>query len=147
MNEALECNTYISIIDNAPDAILYCDSAGIIHLWNKGAEHLFGYSAAEAIGQTLDIIIPERMRQRHWEGYFRVMETGKSHYGDYDLLSVPALRKDGSQFSCAFSIILLRDAGGKPQGIASIMRVGTKTREREQELKARIAALEAELDK
>lgn len=144
MNESLECHTYISIIDNAPDAILYCNSKGIIRLWNKGAEHLFGYSGAEAIGQSLDIIIPERMRQRHWEGYFRVMETGESHYGQYDLLSVPALHKDGSQFSCAFSITLLRDEGGKPHGIASIMRDGTKTREREQELKARIATLEAE---
>lgn len=147
MNESPECNTYISIIDNAPDAILYCDSAGIIRLWNKGAEHLFGYSGDEAVGQSLDLIIPERMRKRHWEGYFRVMETGESHYGQYDLLSVPALRRDGSQFSCAFSIILLCDAGGKPQGIASIMRDGTKTHEREQELKARIATLEAELDK
>lgn len=144
MNRPLECHTYISIVKNAPDAILYCDSAGTIHLWNKGAEHLFGYSGAEAVGQSLDIIIPQRMRQRHWEGYFRVMETGESHYGQDDLLSVPALRKDGSEFPCAFSIILLRDENGKPCGIASIMRDGTKTREREQKLKARIAALEAE---
>jgi PAS domain S-box-containing protein len=147
MSNPLECDTYMTIIDNAPDAILYSDPKGIICLWNKGAEHLFGYSSAEAIGQSLDIIIPERLRQRHWEGYYRVMESGESHYGEYDLLSVPALRKDGSQISCAFSIILLRDADGNPCGIASIMRDGTKTREREQELKARIAELEAELGK
>jgi PAS domain S-box-containing protein len=146
MTEIPGCSEYAQIILNAPDAILFSDPKGIIRLWNSGAEHIFGYSASEAIGQSLDIIIPERLRQRHWEGYFRVMETGESHYGKYDLLSVPALCKDNSQISCAFSIIMLRDEGGAPCGIASIMRDGSKTREREQQLKGRIAELEAQLE-
>ncbi|MCA1796667.1 MAG: PAS domain S-box protein [Geobacteraceae bacterium] len=147
MTQPLECNTCARIVHDAPDAILFCDPEGVIRFWNSGAEHLFGYSAGEAIGQSLDIIIPERLRQRHWDGYFRVMKTGESHYGKHDLLSVPALRKDGSQVPCAFSILLLRDESGEAYGIASIMRDASKAREREQELKARIAALEAELEK
>lgn len=135
---------YKTILDQAPDAILYADREGIILLWNRGAELLFGHSAQEAIGQSLDLIIPEKLRGRHWEGYFKVMETGVSRYGT-DLLTVPALHRDGRQLSCAFSIVMLKDAHGKPLGVASIMRDGTAAFEREKGYKAKIAELEAKL--
>lgn len=135
-------NIYKDILEQAPDAILYADREGIIRLWNRGAELVFGFSAAEAIGQSLDLIIPERLRGRHWEGYFKVMETGVSRYGT-ELLSVPALHRDGRQLSCAFSIVMIKDDEGKPLAVASIMRDVTAAFEREKALNKRIAELEA----
>src|SRR5437764_12598949 len=84
------------------DAIVASDSEGRITFWNPGAERIFGFSRAEAIGQSLDLIIPERLRERHWAGYTEVMRTGESRYGHGDLLSVPALRKDGAPLSIEF---------------------------------------------
>ena len=83
---------------------------GIIRIWNAGAEAIFGYGAGEAVGKSLDIIVPEKMRDRHWEGYFRVMKTGETKYGN-DLLAVPGIRKDGSRVSLEFSVALIRDEG------------------------------------
>lgn len=132
------------ILEQAPDAILYADRQGIIRLWNRGAELVFGHSTQEAIGQSLDLIIPERLRGRHWEGYFKVMETGVSRYGT-ELLTVPALHRDGRQLSCAFSIVMVKDDQGKPLGVASIMRDVTAAFEREKALKAKVAELESKL--
>ncbi|MCM2263899.1 MAG: PAS domain S-box protein [Desulfuromonadales bacterium] len=132
------------IICQSPDAVLYSDREGTIRLWNQGAERIFGFSAAEALGQSLDLIIPERLRERHWDGYFEVMKTGESRYGT-DLLSVPALHRDGRQFSCAFSIVMIKDAQGQPLGVASIMRDANAAFEREKALKAKVAELEAKL--
>ncbi len=141
MSETLSADSYRQIIEQAPDAILMSDREGRIRLWNRGCELVFGFSEDEALGQSLDIIIPEKLRGRHWEGYFRVMETGQSAYGT-KLLSVPALHKDGRQLSCAFSIVLLKDDSGRPTGVASIMRDVTDAWTREKTLKERIAELE-----
>ena len=135
---------YRAILEQAPDAILYADREGIIRLWNRGAALVFGFTAEEAIGQSLDVIIPERLRGRHWEGYFKAMETGESRYGT-ELLTVPALHRDGRQLSCAFSIVMLKDDQGKPLGVASIMRDGTAAFDREKALKSKVAELEAKL--
>jgi PAS domain S-box-containing protein len=132
---------YEQIIQNAPDAIVYADRAGIIQLWNAGAEVMFGFTAKEALGKSLDLIVPERQRQRHNEGYLRVMDTGVTRYGK-ELLAVPALRKDGTRISLEFSIALVRDDNGTLQGVAAIMRDVTTRRQQEQELKQKLAALE-----
>jgi PAS domain S-box-containing protein len=92
-----------AILSMRSDAIIAADREGIIHFWNSGAGRLFGYSPDEAISRSLDFIIPERLRQRHWDGYRRVMETGKSRYGESDVLSVPAVRKDGTTISVEFT--------------------------------------------
>lgn len=141
MAEQLPQEYYRQIVDQAPDAILFCDRDGIIRLWNRGCELVFGFSAAEALGESLDLIIPPKLRDRHWEGYRRVMESGETRYGT-DLLSVPALRRDGRQISCAFSIVLLKDAQGTPFGVASILRDVTPSFEKERALQKRIAELE-----
>jgi PAS domain S-box-containing protein len=130
------------ILSLAPDAILFADHEGIIRLWNRGAEMIFGFTATEAIGESLDLIIPERLRAVHWEGYHRVMATGETRYGK-DLLSVPALHRDGHQLSCEFSIVMLKDDAGKIIGIASIMRDVTERWNREKVLKEQITALKA----
>src|SRR3990170_1208445 len=130
------------IVESSPDAIVFSDQDGIIRLWNAGAEALFGYSAQEAVGRSLDIIVPEKMRERHWEGYFRVMKTGVTKYGT-DLLAVPGIRKDGSRVSLEFSVALIRDGDGALMGISAVMRDVTARWQKEKEMKERLAALEA----
>jgi PAS domain S-box-containing protein len=111
-----------ALVAQAADAIVYADAQGVIRFWNAGASRIFGFSEAEAVGQSLDLIIPERLRARHWEGFERTMRTGASRYGDGDLLSVPALRKDGARISVEFTIVPFRDEDGRIAGIAAIMR-------------------------
>jgi PAS domain S-box-containing protein len=121
------------------DAIIASDRSGKITFWNAGAERIFGRSAASALGQSLDIIIPERLRKRHWEGYRRVMETGTSRYGDGEILSVPGLRKDGSTVSLEFTIALLRDEDGQLAGLAAVLRDVTERFEEMRSLKRKLA--------
>jgi PAS domain S-box-containing protein len=130
------------IVDHAQDAIIAADREGVIRLWNVGAEAMFGYTAEEAKGKSLDLIIPERLRGRHWDGYRKVMDTGETRYGR-ELLAVPGIRKDGSRISLEFTIILLRDDDGTPAGTAAIMRDVTARWQQEKALKERLAALEA----
>lgn len=102
------------ILDGAPDAVIAADGAGIIHYWNSGAEDLFGFAAAEMVGQTMDAIIPENLRARHWEGYERVVGHGEaSRYGRNELLKVPALHKDGHRVSIEFTLQILEEGGGR----------------------------------
>lgn len=132
------------LVDNAPDAILVSDREGIIRFWNSGAELIFGHTAAEAAGQSLDLIIPENLRGRHWEGYWRVMASGETKYKT-GLLSSPGVRKDGSRVSLEFSMVLLRDETGVMTGCASIMRDVTEQWQREKSLKERLSACEKKL--
>jgi PAS domain S-box-containing protein len=133
---------YQRILEDSPIAILYADRDGKIRLWNAGAESMFGYSAEEALGQSLDLIVPEKQRARHWEGWARVMETGVTKYGR-DPLAVPATRKDGSRISIEFHIVLLRSPEGAVSGAASLIQDVTARWQQQKELRARIAALEA----
>jgi PAS domain S-box-containing protein len=121
---------YQRIVEEMPEAVIVSDRTGVIILWNRGAETMFGHSAAEAVGQSLDLIIPDRFRARHWEGYQTVMSTGVTRYGQ-ELLAVPAIRKDGRRISIEFSITLLRDDNGAPAGAAAIIRDVTARWERE----------------
>jgi PAS domain S-box-containing protein len=116
----------VTLLESMPDAVVYADADGKIRYWNKGAETIFGFAAAEAIGQPLDIIVPTSLRQRHWDGYARTMHTGVTRYGSGDLLAVPAIRKDGSRISTEFTIVPFRDEAGRMVGIAAIMRDVTK---------------------
>ena len=118
------------IVEEMPEAVIVSDRAGVIVFWNRAAEVMFGHSAAEAVGQTLDLIIPKRYRARHWAGYRTVMSTGVTRYGQ-ELLAVPAIRKDGRRISLEFSIALLRDDNGALAGAAAIIRDVTTRWERE----------------
>ena len=129
------------IVEDAQAGIIFADEAGIIRLWNSGAEAMFGYTAAEAIGQTMEMIIPEKHRAHHNEGYARVMQTGITKYGR-DALAVPALRKDGTRISIEFTIVLVRSAEGGMLGAAAIVQDVTARWERDKALRARLAALE-----
>lgn len=131
------------IVNTSSDAIMFSDREGIIRLWNSGAEEMFGFTAGEAIGQSLDLIIPENLRGRHWDGYGRVMQSGSSRYSA-DLLSAPALRKDGTRLSTEFSMVMVKDGAGEMLGVAAIIRDVSARWQREKEMKERIKALEAE---
>jgi len=132
------------IVEGSSDAILFTDRQGVIRLWSGGAERIFGWTAAEAVGKSMDLIIPERLRPRHWENWDRVMETGVTRYAT-DTLAVPALRKDGAPLSIEFTIQLVRDESGTIVGPAAIMRDVTARFVREKELRAKVKELEGRL--
>jgi PAS domain S-box-containing protein len=117
-------------VEAAGDAIVAADAQGSIILWNAAAERLFGYSKAEALGKSLDLIIPERHRARHWDGYRKVMQSGTTRYGTR-LLSVPATHKDGRRLSIAFTVTLLFDPARRVQAIAAVIRDETERWNRE----------------
>ncbi len=129
------------LVTTAGDAIVVANAAGNIVLWNAAAERIFGFTAGEAMGQTLDIIIPERLRQRHWEGYHKTMATGQTRYGA-EVLRVPAVRKDGGALSIAFTVSMLYGADGNVTGIVSIIRDDTARWDEERALKQRVRELE-----
>ena len=107
-----------ALLASSSDAIVVTDRDGVIRHWNKGAERIFGHGTAEAVGQSLDLIIPEQLRARHWEGYRHVMQTGQSRYGEGDLLAVPGLRKDGTRVSLEFTVAMIRDDTGSRRSCA-----------------------------
>ena len=130
------------LVEAAGDAIVAADAQGRITLWNPAAERIFGFARGEALGQSLDLIIPERFRQRHWQGYDKVMRSGETRYGA-DVLRVPALRKDGKPLSIAFTVALLKSADGRVESIVAIMRDDTARWNEERALKKRLAGLES----
>ncbi len=134
---------YRQIVDGSPDAVILGDADGVVRLWNAGATAIFGFTAEEAIGRSMDLIIPERLRARHGEGYRKVMGTGVSRYGSGDRLAVPAVTKDGRTLSIEFTIQMLRDASGRIVGPVAIIRDVTKRFQREKELGRRLKELEA----
>jgi PAS domain S-box-containing protein len=125
------------------DAVVVADAQGRVVMWNPAAARMFGYSEGEALGQSLDLIIPERLRKRHWEGYDKSMATGITKYG-HDLLRVPAVDKDGRAMSIAFTVAMLHAADGKVSAIAAVMRDETVRFAEERALKKRVAELEAQ---
>ena len=139
----MEDSLYRQIVEGSPDAVIFGDTKGIIRLWNAGAQAIFGFTAEEAIGQSMDIIIPERLRVRHWEGYHKVMATGVSRYGSGDVLAVPAITKDGRTISIEFTIQMLKGTGGEILGPVAAIRDVTKRFQREKEMARRLKELEA----
>ena len=129
-----------ALLATTGDAIIATDREGLITFWNPGATRVFGHAEKDAIGQSLDLIIPENQRARHWAGYREVMATGKSRYADGETLAVPALRKDGSRSSLEFPIVPLKDAGGQMTGMVSVLRDVTARFEELRSLRKRLAA-------
>jgi PAS domain S-box-containing protein len=128
-----------AVLSTSSDAIIAADKEGIIRFWNPGAERIFGYARDAAIGQSLDIIIPERLRKRNWDGYHHVIKNGESCYGHGDVLAVPGIKKDGARVSIEFTIVQLRDGAGELTGLAAIMRDVTKRFEEMRTLKQKLA--------
>lgn len=134
------------IVEYSGNAVLFADREGVIRFWNHGAEDMFGYAASEVVGLPLDIIIPERWRQRHAEGYHQAMVTGRTRY-TRNVLAVPAVRKDGARLSIEFTIVLVRDADHAVLGAAAVIQDVTERWQREKAMRARIVLLEGELER
>jgi len=126
------------------DALVVSDVQGKVIVWNSGAERLFGWSAQEALGQRMDMIVPERLRQRHWEGYDKSMQTGHTKYA-HDVLRVPAVDKSGRAMSIAFTVFMLFGPDGKPSACGSVIRDETDRFAQDRALRQRVAELEAQL--
>ena len=131
-----------ALLSTRSDAVIAADRDGIIRFWNAGAERIFGHAEADAVGQSLDLIIPERLRQRHWDGFRRTMETGQSRYGEGEMLSVPALTKAGATISVEFTVVPIRSDAGQMNGIIAIMRDVTKRFEEMRALRRKLAEAE-----
>lgn len=126
------------------DAVIYADHTGTIRLWNDAAVDMFGWPAEDAVGQSLELIIPEKLRGAHWTGWDRVMETGVTRYGR-EPLTAPGVRKDGTRVSLEFSIVMLKDAEGRVEGVAAVLRDVTARWEKDRELKRRVRELEVQV--
>jgi PAS domain S-box-containing protein len=142
MNTSVDCRELVAAIG---DAVVVADTNGLIVLWNAAAERVFGHTEAEALGQSLDLITPERLRQRHWDGFNHSMETGTTRYGAGEMLRVPAVHKDGSAMSVAFTVAMLFDDAGKVSAVISVIRDETKRFNDDRALKKRVAELESKL--
>ena len=131
------------LVVSCPEAVIYADAEGKIRFWNAAASRIFGYTEDEALGASLDLIIPGRLQPRHWQGYDEVMHGRDSRYGEGDLLAVPARHKDGRQISVEFTILPLRDDSGTLLGIAAFLRDVTARFEEIRGLRRELAALKA----
>ncbi|MDX3098003.1 PAS domain S-box protein [Streptomyces sp. ME19-03-3] len=140
----LDPEVVLGMTAQAPDGMVIIDREGLIRYWNHGAERIFGLSAAEVDGRSLDVIIPERHRQRHWDGFDKSMASGTTKYGDDDLLTVPAVGAGGRKLSIEFSVVLLNDEEGRPGYVGAVIRDVTERRAKEKELYRQVAAANAE---
>jgi PAS domain S-box-containing protein len=136
-----EFTEFEALVNTVGDAVVVCDALGKITFWNGAAERMFGFARAEAVGSSLDIIVPERMRERHWDGYNKTMETGHTKYGN-DVLRVPAMGKGGKLLSIAFTVAMLFGPDGKVVAIASVMRDETDRFNQDRALRKRLQELE-----
>jgi PAS domain S-box-containing protein len=143
MIDLLPANFTDRLVAEGPDAVIYADAAGHIRYWNAAATRIFGFTAEEALRARLDLIIPERLRGRHWQGYDQVMGGAESRYGEGAVLAVPAAHKDGRQISIEFTILPVRDDAGSLVGIAAFLRDATARFEEMRALRREIAALKA----
>jgi len=134
-------NGYQQVVEALGDAVVICDRDGVIRFWNAAAERLFGFTRTDALGKSLDLIIPERLRERHWAGFTRTMATGHTRY-QHDVLRVPAMHKDGRTVSIAFTVGLLLAAQRTLTGLVAVIRDETKRFAEERDLRKRLAELE-----
>ncbi|MCM5681940.1 PAS domain S-box protein [Schlegelella sp. S2-27] len=135
---------YEKLVQAIGDAVVVVDVSGVIVTWNAAATRIFGYTEAEALGRSLDLIIPERQRDRHWEGYMKTVSSGTTRYGS-SVLRVPALHRDGAALSIAFTVALLYKDSGQVDAIAAVIRDETTRFAEERALRKRLTELETKL--
>lgn len=138
-------NLFQSMVEQAPDAIIFADREGAIRVWNRGAETIFGHSAAEVLGGSLDVIIPERLRRAHWEGFRRAVDSGQAKYADR-VLTTRSMHKNGSKLYVDLSFGLVRDGTGAVAGALAIGRDCTARYLADAALRARVLELEQQLE-
>ena len=132
------------LVEAIGDAIVVGDASGVINVWNPAAERLFGFTQAEALDNSLDLIIPGRLRERHWAGYGKTMASGETRYA-HDVLRVPAVHKDGRALSIAFTVGLLYGPQREVKGIVAVIRDETSRYTEERNLRERLTELEGQV--
>ena len=132
------------LVEVVGDAMVASDASGAMTLWNPAAERMFGFTEQEALGQSLDLIIPQRQQQRHWDGYHKTMATGVTKYGN-DVLRVPAVHKDGHSLSIAFTVALLHAPDGKISAIVAVIRDESSRFAEDRNLRKRLLELESQI--
>ena len=135
---SIDCEQLVEVVG---DAVVVADASGTIKLWNPAAERLFGFTEAEALGNSLDLIIPERLQERHWAGYRNTMASGKTRYS-HEVLGVPAVHKDGRALSIAFTVGLLHGPQRETTRIVAVIRDETARFAEERSLRKRLVELE-----
>ena len=140
--EAEEPARFRHIVDQAPEAIIFADVAGLIQVWNRGAEVLFGFSATEALGSSLDIIIAERFRKAHWDGFHAAMASGHTHHGA-QVRTTRAVHKDGRKLYVELSFGVVLSEAGVVLGSMAVGRDGTARHLSDGALRGRLAELDA----
>jgi PAS domain S-box-containing protein len=136
---------YQQLVEHSAEAIMVCDAKGMITLWNAASERMFGFTQADAMGQSLDIIIPQRQQARHWEGYHQTMASGITKYGA-SVLRVPAVHKDGHTLSISFTVSMMHDARGQVAAIVAVVRDESVKFSEERALRKQIKELQAQLN-
>lgn len=131
------------LLEDTPDGIVICDPQGVVRYWNRGAARIFGWPSDRVIGATLDVIIPDNLRTRHWDGWNVAIRAGRSKYAEGQLLAVPALHRDGHRISIEFSMQLVKAADGQVEWIAACIRDVTDRYQREVATRRELAALKA----
>jgi PAS domain S-box-containing protein len=129
------------IVDQVPEAIIFADAAGLIRVWNRGAEVLFGFSASEALGNSLDIIIAERFRRAHWDGFHAAMASGHTRHGA-QVRTTRAVHKDGRKLYVELSFSVVVNEAGTVLGSAAVGRDGTARHLSDSALRTRLTDLE-----
>lgn len=119
--ENANLNLFQAIVEQAADAIIFADRSGAIRVWNSGAETVFGYSSVEMQGCNLDVIIPERLRSAHWQGFHRAIDTGQTKYGNR-VITTRSAHKNGSKLYVDMSFGLVRDVAGVVVGALAVAR-------------------------
>lgn len=132
------------LVEAVGDAIVVADPDGLITVWNPAAERMFGFTESEALGKSLDLIVPQRQQQRHWDGYAKTMETGQTKYG-HDVLRVPAVHKDGHTLSIGFTVALLHSPDKKVSAIVAVVRDESARFTEERILRKRLMELESQI--
>lgn len=132
------------LVASVGDGVMAADAQGLIILWNPACQRMFGFSEAEALGKSLDLIIPQRQQKPHWDGYYKTMATGQTKYGN-DVLRVPAVHKDGHTLSIAFTVSMLHKTDGAVSAIVAVIRDESVKFAEERNLRKRIMELEGQL--
>lgn len=141
-NEDIDATTCGDIFECMSEALIFADPRGVIRMWNPGAESLFGHTAADALGQSLDLIIPERLRKPHWEGFDRALRLGATAHGRRSIIT-RALHKSGQQLYVDMSFAVVRNRAGETTGAMAVARDATDRYLEEKNLRHQLADLTA----
>ena len=141
MSTQIRVDVFRRIVEQTTDAIIFADREGLIRIWNQGAESVFGFPAGEVLGKSLDVIIPEELRKKHWEGYGKAIETGRTRLGSR-VLTTRSCHKDGSRLYVDLSFAVIVDDSGHAEGTLAIGRNVTERYLADKTLRKHAAELE-----